>query len=99
MNTMNLEKEQADLFNQIINLDSESIEKVTKYIKRIVNNRHKIKKQEAEIDDIIVSNEDIENAMCPFTHEEKMERLRLSENDPVCYSHESVQKMSLNWLR
>ena len=96
---MNLEREQADLFNQIINLDSDSIEKVTKYIKRIVNNRHKSQKQESDMDDIIVTDDDIENAMCPLTHEEKIERLYLSETDPVCYSHEDVKKMSLNWLR
>ena len=96
---MNLERKQTDLFNQIINLDSESIEKVTKYIKRIVNNRHKSQKQETDIDDIIITDDDIENAMCPFTHEEKLERLRLSEADPISYSHESVQKMSLKWLR
>ena len=35
MKAMELQGERLELFNEIINLDTESIEKVKKYIKRI----------------------------------------------------------------
>ena len=37
--------------------------------------------------------------MRPYTHEEKVERLKVSEADPVYYKHEDVKKMSLEWLK
>lgn len=97
MKAMELQGEHLELFNEIINLDTESIEKVKKYIKRIATNRYKISRA-AKADDIdIVTDEEIENAMCPLTHEEKMESLRLAEEDPVYYTHEEVRKAAASW--
>ena len=47
----------------------------------------------------LISDEEIEDAMRPYTHEEKVERLKVSEADPVYYKHEDVKKMSLEWLK
>lgn len=76
---MELQGERLELFNEIINLDTESIEKVKKYIKRIASNRYKISRT-TQVDDIdIITDEEIENAMRPLSYEEKIESLRLSE--------------------
>lgn len=78
---MELQGERLELFNEIINLDTESIEKVKKYIKRIASNRYKISRT-TQVDDIdIITDEEIENAMRPLSYEEKIERLRLAEED------------------
>ena len=47
-------------------------------------------KQEKKIDTI--SDEEIEDAMRPYSYEEKLERLKVSEADPVVYMHEDVKK-------
>ena len=74
---MELQGERLELFNEIINLDTESIEKVKKYIKRIASNRYKISRT-TQVDDIdIITDEEIENAMRPLSYEEKIESLRL----------------------
>lgn len=99
MKTMELQGEQLELFNEIIQLDNESIEKVKKYIKRMVSGKYKIARS-APIDDIdVVTDEEIENAMRPLTHEEKMERLRVAEEDQVYYTHEEVKQMSAKWIK
>ena len=51
MKAMELQGERLELFNEIINLDTESIEKVKKYIKRIASNRYKISRT-TQVDDI-----------------------------------------------
>lgn len=100
MNTLNLQGEQLELFNQIARLDNESFVKVKKYVKRIIHNRHHVKEERAILDDIdIVTDEEIENAMKPLTHEEKVRRLIEAENDPVYYTHEEVKKAALEWLK
>jgi len=77
---------------------TQSIEKVKKYIKRIASNRYKISRAN-KVDDIdIVTDEEIENAMCPFTDEEKIERLMAAEADPVYYTHEEVKKAAASWI-
>lgn len=94
---MELQGERLELFNEIINLDTESIEKVKKYIKRIASNRYKIS-HTTQVDDIdIITDEEIENAMRPLSYEEKIERLRLAEEDTVYYTHEEVKKMTAQW--
>ena len=99
MKAMELQGERLELFNEIINLDTESIEKVKKYIKRIASNRYKISRT-TQVDDIdIITDEEIENAMSPLSHEEKMERLRLAEEDTVYYTHEEVKKMTAQWIK
>lgn len=99
MKAVELQGERLELFNEIINLDTESIEKVKKYIKRIASNRYKISRA-TPIDDIdIVTDDEIENAMCPLTNEEKMERLRVAEEDPVYYTHDEVRKISATWIK
>ena len=71
MKAMELQGERLELFNEIINLDTESIEKVKKYIKRIASNRYKISRT-TQVDDIdIITDEEIENAMRPLSYEEK----------------------------
>lgn len=96
---MELQGERLELFNEIINLDTESIEKVKKYIKRIASNRYKISRT-AQVDDIdIITDEEIENAMRPLSYEEKIERLRLAEEDTVYYTHEEVKKMTAQWIK
>ena len=93
---MELQGERLELFNEIINLDTESIEKVKKYIKRIASNRYKISRT-TQVDDIdIITDEEIENAMRPLSHEEKM---RLAEEDTVYYTHEEVKKMTAQWIK
>ena len=96
MNTLNLQGEQLELFNQIASLDNESFAKVKRYVKR-VSNDHQRRKAEKKIDTI--SDEEIEDAMRPYSYEEKLERLKVSEADPVVYMHEDVKKMSLEWLK
>ena len=54
-------------------------------------------KAEKKIDTI--SDEEIEDAMRPYSYEEKLERLKVSEADPAVYMHEDVKKMSLEWLK
>ncbi len=96
---MELQGERLELFNEIINLDTESIEKVKKYIKRIASNRYKISRT-TQVDDIdIITDEEIENAMRPLSYEEKIERLRLAEEDTVYYTHEEVKKMTAQWIK
>lgn len=92
---MNLEKERTDLFNMIAGLDNESIEKVKKYIKRTIHGKRTTKTETPFID--YVTDEEIENAMRPLTHEEQMERLRLAEADSVWYTHEEVKKAVKSW--
>lgn len=98
MNTMNLQGERLELFNQIASLDNESFAKVKKYVKRVIHSHHKEKATESDLDDITISDEEIENAMRPYSHEEKLERLKVSEADPVYYTHEEVKRMTLKWL-
>lgn len=99
MKAVELQGERLELFNEIVNLDSESIEKVKKYIKRIATGKYKISRA-VKIDDIdIVTDEEIENAMRPLTHEEKMERLRVAEDDPVYYTHDQVRQISATWIK
>ena len=96
---MELQGERLELFNEIINLDTESIEKVKKYIKRIASNQYKISRT-TQVDDIdIITDEEIENAMRPLSYEEKIERLRLAEEDTVYYTHEEVKKMTAQWIK
>ena len=78
MNTLNLQGEQLELFNQIASLDNESFAKVKRYVKRVIHDQ---------------------DAMRPYSYEEKLERLKVSEADPVVYMHEDVKKMSLEWLK
>ena len=80
---MELQGERLELFNEIVNLDTESLEKVKKYIKRIASNRY--------------TDEEIENAMRPFTDEEKIERLMVAETDPVYYTQEEMRKAAASW--
>lgn len=40
-----------------------------------------------------------ENAMRPLSYEERMESLRLAEDDPVYYTHEEVKKMTTTWIK
>ena len=96
MNTLNLQGEQLELFNQIASLDNESFAKVKRYVKRVIH-YHQRGKAEKKIDTI--SDEEIEDAMRPYSYEEKLERLKVSEADPVVYMHEDVKKMSLEWLK
>lgn len=96
MNTLNLQGEQLELFNQIASLDNESFAKVKRYVKRVIHDRQR-GKAEKKIDTI--SDEEIEDAMRPYSYEEKLERLKVSEADPVVYMHEDVKKMSLEWLK
>ena len=97
MKAMELQGERLELFNEIINLDTESIEKVKKYIKRIASNRYKISRT-TQVDDIdIITDEEIENAMRPLSYEEKIESLRLSEADPVYYTQEEMRKAVASW--
>ncbi len=97
MNAMELQGERLELFNQIINLDTESIEKVKKYIKRITPGKYKIARI-SNVDDIdFVTDEEIENAMRPLSHEEKMERLRVAEADPVYYTQDEMRKAVASW--
>lgn len=96
MNTLNLQGEQLELFNQIASLDNESFAKVKRYVKRVIHD-HQRRKAEKKIDTI--SDEEIEDAMRPYSYEEKLERLKVSEADPVVYMHEDVKKMSLEWLK
>lgn len=50
------------------------------------------------MDDIdIVTDEEIENAMRPFTDEEKIERLMVAETDPVYYTQEEMRKAAASW--
>lgn len=96
---MELQGERLELFNEIINLDTDSIEKVKKYIKRLASGRYKISRATV-LDDIdIVTDEEIENAMRPLSYEERMESLRLAEDDPVYYTHEEVKKMTTTWIK
>ena len=72
MKAMELQGERLELFNEIINLDTESIERVKKYVKRIASNKSKISRR-VTVDDIdFVTDEEIESAMHPLSHEEKM---------------------------
>ena len=98
MNTMNLQGERLELFNQIASLDNESFAKVKKYVKRVIHGHHKEKTTESDLDDITITDEEIENAMRPYSYEEKLERLKASEADPVYYTHEEVKRMTLKWL-
>ena len=96
MSTLNLQGERLELFNLIANLDNESFAKVKRYVKRIIHD-HQREKVDKKID--IISDEEIEDAMRPYSYEEKLERLKASEADPVVYAHEDVKKMSLKWLK
>lgn len=99
MKAMELQGERLELFNEIINLDTESIERVKKYIKRIASCKYK-KPRTTPFDDIdSVTDEEIEDAMHPLSYEEKMERLRLAEEDTVYYTHEEVKKMTAQWIK
>ena len=72
MNTLNLQGERLELFNQIASLDNESFAKVKKYVKRVIHKHHQVKSEEILLEDIdIITDEEIENAMKPLTNEEK----------------------------
>lgn len=45
----------------------------------------------------LVTKEEINNAMRPLTHEEKMESLRVAEADPVYYTQEEMRKAFASW--
>ncbi len=97
MKAMELQGEHLELFNEIINLDTESIERVKKYIKRIASNKYKISRR-VTVDEIdFVTDEEIESAMHPLSHEEKMESLRLAEEDSVYYTQDEMRKAVASW--
>jgi len=97
MKAMELQGERLELFNEIINLDTESIERVKKYVKRIASNKSKISRR-VTVDDIdFVTDEEIESAMHPLSHEEKMESLRLAEEDSVYYTQDEMRKAVTSW--
>lgn len=96
MNTLNLQGEQLELFNQIAGLDNESFAKVKRYVKKVIHD-HQQGKAEKKID--AITDDEIEDAMRPYSYEEKLERLKASEADPVVYRHDDVKKMSLEWLK
>ena len=91
MDTMNLEREQADLFNLIASLDSESIEKVKKYIHRI---RGKVTRQRKTSKEALAEWDEI---MRPLTEKEKTERLIAAEADPIYYTQEEMRQMVASW--
>ena len=91
MKAMELQGERLELFNEIINLDTESIEKVKKYIKRIAKNRYKITSKFQE------QNEDWVDIMRPLTEEEKTSRLIAAEADTEYYTQEEMRKMVASW--
>ena len=97
MKAMELQGERLELFNEIINLDTESIERVKKYVKRIASNKSKISRR-VTVDDIdFVTDEEIESSMHPLSHEEKMESLRLAEEDSVYYTQDEMRKAVASW--
>lgn len=91
MKAVELQGERLELFNEIVNLDSESIERVKKYIKRIAKNKYKITSKYQEQDDEWM------DIMRPFTEEEKTERLKVAEADPIYYTQEQMRKMVASW--
>lgn len=91
MKAIELQGERLELFNEIVNLDSESIERVKKYIKRIAKNKYKITSKFQEQDD------EWQDIMRPLTEEEKTERLRVAEADPIYYTQEQMRKMVASW--
>lgn len=91
MKAVELQGERLELFNEIVNLDSESIERVKKYIKRISKNKYKITSKFQEQDD------EWQDIMRPLTEEEKTERLRVAEADPIYYTQEQMRKMVASW--
>lgn len=91
MKAVELQGERLELFNEIVNLDSESIERVKKYIKRIAKNKYKITSKFQEQDD------EWQDIMRPLTEEEKTERLRVAEADPIYYTQEQMRKMVASW--
>lgn len=83
---MELQGERLELFNEIINLDTESIEKVKKYIKRIASNRYKISRT-TQVDDIdIITDEEIEKHSVPLSYEEKIESLGCRRRSCLLYT-------------
>ena len=97
MKAMELQGERLELFNEIINLDTESIERVKKYIKRIASNKYKISRR-VTVDEIdFVTDEEREICMPPLSHEEKMETLRLAEEDSVYYTQDEMRKAVASW--
>lgn len=88
---MELQGERLELFNEIVNLDTESIEKVKKYIKRIAKNKYKITSKYQEQDDEWL------DIMRPLTEEEKTKRLMAAEADPIYYTQEEMRKMVASW--
>lgn len=100
METVKLQGDLLDLYNEIASLDSESVAKVKKYIRRMIGSKRKVITQINVLDDIDdISDEEIENAMRPLTHEEKMERLRLAEEDTTYYTHQEVVIMTSKWIK
>lgn len=98
MNTLNLQGERLELFNQIASLDNESFAKVKKYVKRVIHKHHQIEPKKIILDDIdIITDEEIENAMKPLTDEEKFSRLTESENDPFYYTQDDIRKAVASW--
>lgn len=91
MKAIELQGERLELFNEIVNLDSESIERVKKYIKRIAKNKYKITSKFQEQDD------EWQDIMRPLTEEEKTERLRVAEADPIYYTQEQMRKLVASW--
>ena len=66
MKAMELQGEHLELFNEIINLDTESIERVKKYIKRIASNKYKISRR-VTVDEIdFVTDEEMPCTRCPM---------------------------------
>lgn len=98
MNTLNLQGEQLELFNQIASLDNESFAKVKKYVKRVIHKHPQIKPEEILLEDIdIITDEEIENAMKPLTDEEKLSRLIKADNDSFYYTQDEMRKAVASW--
>lgn len=94
MNTMNLQGERLELFNQIASLDNESFNKVKKYIRRIVQTKSKVVKRHELSEEAI---EEWNEIMRPLSIEEKIERLTVSEADPVYYTQAEMRQLVASW--
>lgn len=100
MNTLNLQGEQLELFNQIASLDNESFAKVKRYVKRVIHDHQRGKTEKILLEDIdIITDDEIENAMKPLTDEEKINRLIAAKNDSFYYTQDEMRKAVATWRR
>ena len=53
MNTLNLQGEQLELFNQIASLDNESFAKVKRYVKRVIHDHQRGKAEKRSIPSVM----------------------------------------------